>query len=364
MTSTDGTSTACGAPFFGKRILIIGGTGSLGQCLVKRILSGSNGTAAAVVILSRDEAKQYAMLQELATRERAGAKKTVLERLVSFRIGDARSFSDVCGALDGIDVVVYAAAMKQVPTCEYYPEQAISTNCIGAINVVRAIIQQRLPVSSVVGISTDKACKPINVMGMTKALQERIFLSANIARPNTRFTCVRYGNVLASRGSVIPLFLSQIRAGGPVTITDPAMTRFLLPLEHAVDTVVTALDHARPGETVIPIAPSATVESIATALIGENPVEVRILGSRPGEKVHEILISEEELAYTRRQGDYYFIGSRLPELQLQERIQCALSRELSSETSLLTAAATRELLEDHGLIRPVADVAAVGEILR
>jgi UDP-glucose 4-epimerase len=350
--------------FADQRILIIGGTGSLGQCLVKRILSGHNGHAASVTILSRDEAKQYAMMQDLQTRRRRSRASTNLDRQVQFRIGDARNLADVRSAMEGIDIVVFAAAMKQVPTCEYFPDQAIRTNCIGAINVVQAIADHRIPVRAVVGVSTDKACKPVNVMGMTKALQERIFMSANLRCPQTRFTCVRYGNVLASRGSVIPLFISQIRAGGPLTITDPTMTRFLLTLEHAVDTIIAALDQALPGETVVPIAPSATVLGIAEALIADQPIEIQSIGSRPGEKLHEILISEEELAYTRRNGDYYFIRSRLPELQGQDSTVCPLTGELSSETLVLSAEGTKQLLADHGLLRYAASEAVPDEILR
>src|SRR6202008_5155415 len=174
-------------------------------------------------------------------------------------IGDVRSYADVCSAVREADVVINAAALKQVPTCEYFPEQAILINCMGAANIVRAIQENQYPVEAVVGISTDKACKPVNVMGMTKSLQERIFISANILNPKTRFICVRYGNVLASRGSVIPLFHEQIRNGGPVTITDTNMTRFLLSLEDAVTVILTAVQEAQAGEMYIPIIPSARI---------------------------------------------------------------------------------------------------------
>ena len=156
-------------------------------------------------------------------------------KLLEFRIGDVRSYADVCSAIQDADLVVNAAALKQVPTCEYFPVQALLTNCIGAANIVRAIQENNYKVDTVIGISTDKACKPINVMGMTKSIHERIFISANILSPSTRFICVRYGNVLASRGSVIPLFHEQIKKGGPLTITDKEMTRFLLSLNDAVD---------------------------------------------------------------------------------------------------------------------------------
>jgi UDP-glucose 4-epimerase len=210
--------------------------------------------------------------------------------------------------------VVNAAALKQVPTCEYFPMQAIATNCLGASNIVRAIEENAYPVESVVAISTDKACKPVNVMGMSKSLQERIFIAANVLNRKTRFVCVRYGNVLASRGSVIPLFHDQIRNGGPVTITVPDMTRFLLSLDQAVDTVFTALKEAAPGETYVPNAPSATVENIAKALIGKRSVEMKLVGIRPGEKMHEIMVSEEEAHHCVKRGNYYAILPMLPEL--------------------------------------------------
>ena len=196
-------------------------------------------------------------------------------KLLEFRIGDIRNYSDVCSAIKDADFVVNAAALKQVPTCEYFPVQALSTNCIGAANIVRAIQENNYEVDTVIGISTDKACKPINVMGMTKSIQERIFISANILSPSTRFICVRYGNVLASRGSVIPLFHDQINNGGPVTITDKNMTRFLLTLDDAVDTVLAAINNAVRGEIFIPKVLSAKMLNIAKALIGGRNIDIK-----------------------------------------------------------------------------------------
>jgi len=246
--------------FEGKRILVTGGTGSMGKTFVRRVLTGELGTPAKVIVLSRDEAKQHDM--RMSYLNRFAATDEVIYRnfmsVLEFRIGDVRNYSDVCRAVKNADIVVNAAALKQVPTCEYFPRQAVLTNCMGAMNIVRAIEENGYPVETVVAISTDKACKPVNVMGMTKSLQERIFTAANVLNPSTRFICVRYGNVLASRGSVIPLFHDQIRNGGPITITVPDMTRFLLTLDQAVDTVFTALREAKPGETYVPRAPSAT----------------------------------------------------------------------------------------------------------
>jgi FlaA1/EpsC-like NDP-sugar epimerase len=181
-----------------------------------------------------------------------------------------------------------------VPTCEYSPWEAVRTNIEGAENIVRAIREFDFPVETVVGISTDKACKPVNVMGMTKAIQERVYVQGNMRRSGTRFICVRYGNVLASRGSVIPLFLDQIAAGGPITITTPDMTRFLLTLDDAVDTIFAAVANARPGETYIPRCLSAKITDIAGILAAGRGITTKVTGIRPGEKVHEILISDEE----------------------------------------------------------------------
>jgi len=215
--------------FEGKRILVTGGTGSLGKTLVRRLLAGEKGTPKKVIVLSRDEAKQHDM--RMSYLHKTVATDEVIYRnflnTLEFRIGDVRNFADVCSAVKNADIVINAAALKQVPSCEYFPHQAVLTNCLGASNIVRAIEENSYPVETVVGISTDKACKPVNAMGLTKAIQERIFIAANILNPKTRFICVRYGNVLASRGSVIPLFHDQIRHGGPVTITTPEMTRFL-----------------------------------------------------------------------------------------------------------------------------------------
>jgi UDP-glucose 4-epimerase len=203
-------------------------------------------------------------------------------------------------------------------------------------------------------------------MGMTKAVQERIFVAANILNPKTRFVCVRYGNVLASRGSVIPVFHDQIRAGGPVTITHPDMTRFLLSLDQAVDTVFAALREARPGETYVPRAPSATVQNLAKALIGDRPIALKTIGVRPGEKMHEIMVSEEEIHHCVGRGDYLAIRPMLPELRRApgEDEPNALAKEFSSEDTVVDQAATVALLKRHRLMIDDVDLAAAGELLR
>jgi FlaA1/EpsC-like NDP-sugar epimerase len=339
--------------FQDKTILVTGGTGSMGGTFVHRVLSNELGTPKKVIVFSRDEAKQHDMRMSYQQR-RASTDEVIYRNFMSvleFRIGDVRSFADICAAVRDADIVVNAAALKQVPTCEYFPEQAILTNCMGAANIVRAIQENGYPVQTVIGISTDKACKPVNVMGMTKSLQERIFTAANILNPATRFIGVRYGNVLASRGSVIPLFLDQIKSGGPVTLTVPGMTRFLLSLDEAADTVFAALREARPGETYVPRASSATVENIARALIGDRRIQTKVIGIRPGEKMHEIMVSEEEANHCVRRGEYFAILSMLPELRRDAKAEPnALSGEFSSADTLLDLPGTVDLLRRHKLM--------------
>jgi UDP-glucose 4-epimerase len=285
--------------------------------------------------------------------------------VLEFRLGDVRDYGSVCSALKDVDFVVNAAALKQVPACEYFPRQAVLTNCMGAANIVRAIEENGYPVNTVIAISTDKACKPVNVMGMTKSIQERIITAANILNPKTRFICVRYGNVLASRGSVIPLFIDQIRNGGPVTITVPEMTRFLLSLDQAVDTVFEALREAEPGTTYIPHAPSATVMNIARALIGDRTIDIEIIGIRPGEKMHEILVSEEEANHCIKRGEYYAILSMLPELSNNKKKEPnALTREYSSADSVIDLEETIELLKKHHLTVEDVAISNSEELLR
>ena len=353
--------------FRDKTILVTGGTGSMGKKLVHRLLAGELGTPKKVIVLSRDEAKQHDMRMSYLNR-RVTTDEVIFNNFMNvleFRIGDVRSYEDVCSAIGGVDIVVNAAALKQVPTCEYFPAQAVLTNCQGASNIVRAIQEQRYPVDTVVGISTDKACKPVNVMGMTKAVQERIFVAANILNPQTRFICVRYGNVLASRGSVIPLFHDQIKNGGPVTITSPEMTRFLLSLDDAVDTVFAALKEARRGETYIPRAPSATVINLGRALIGSRDIPIKTIGTRPGEKMHEILISEEEVHHCVRRGAYYAIQPMLPELRERSASEPnELEKEYSSGDEVLDLAGTVTLLKQHRLMVEDIDAESDAELLR
>jgi UDP-glucose 4-epimerase len=349
----------------GKRVLITGGTGSLGKVLVKRLLSGELGTPKQIVVFSRDEAKQHFM--RLSYLENKSATDEVIyenfKNLLTFRIGDVRDFHSVSSVVRGADVIFNAAALKQVPSCEYFPFEAVQTNICGPENIVRAIKENDLDVETVVGISTDKACKPVNVMGMTKALQERVFLTANLDCNGTRFVCVRYGNVLASRGSVIPFFHEQILKGGPVTITTPDMTRFLLSLDQAVDTVFAAVKEAKPGETYIPRVPSARIMDVADALIEKRKIKKVITGVRPGEKIHEILITEEEIHRTMDRKKYYAIAPILPELASVKNIKPVLKDEFSSRDDLMNTKQVYQLLKKNRLL--VGDVTGeVGEVLR
>jgi FlaA1/EpsC-like NDP-sugar epimerase len=347
-----------------KTILITGGTGSLGKVLVGRLLRGELGMPRKVIVFSRDEAKQHFMRLEF--ERKAAATDEIIyrnfERVLEFRIGDVRNYGSLLSAVRDADVVINGAAMKQVPTCEYFPFEAVRTNIQGAEHIVRAIEEFRLPVETVIGVSTDKACKPVNVMGMTKALQERILIQGNMRAPRTRFLCVRYGNVLASRGSVIPLFLDQIRSGGPVTITTSEMTRFLLSLDDAVSTIFAAMTNGLAGETYVPRAQSARIVDVATALIGNRAIEQKITGIRPGEKVHEIMVSEDEAPRTLQRDAWYAIQPMLPEIGAQKQDGC-LSREFSSADNVMSLADTTDLLRRRELM-PEHNVVLEGELLR
>jgi UDP-glucose 4-epimerase len=276
-----------------KCILVTGGTGSFGNFIVHRLLDEGAGE---VRVLSRDEKKQYDM------RVFYGPRPDL--RLI---IGDVRDPRAVGDAMAGADMVFHASALKQVPACETFPMQAVQTNVLGADNVVSAALRHR--VERVVAISTDKAVKPVNVMGMTKALQERIVLSANdaLANEHTRFNVVRYGNVLRSRGSVVPHFRRQLGRGEQLTITDERMTRFLLTLNDAIDLVLYAAENGQGGEVFVRKAPTARVIDIARVLseAAGVPFDYRLIGTLPGEKIDEILISEEEVKRTEDHGRYY-----------------------------------------------------------
>ena len=335
-----------------KTVLITGGTGSLGKTLTKRILTNEIGKPKKLIIFSRDEAKQHEM--RLAYKNKTVATDEIIyhnfEELVEFRIGDVRDYHSIASAVKDADIIFNTAALKQVPSCEYFPYEAVQTNITGPENIIRAIRENKLPVETVVGISTDKACKPVNVMGMTKAIQERVFITANLSCHNTRFICVRYGNVLASRGSVIPLFHSQIKAGGPITITTDDMTRFLLSLNDAVDVIFAAVREANRGETYIPIVPSAKIVDVANVLISRRKIKIKITGIRPGEKVHEILVSDEESYRTVLRNKYYAIKPILPELVTHSEEKISLHKEYSSEDNVMNITDLEKLLKRQKLL--------------
>lgn len=334
----------------GKRILITGGTGSLGQHVVRRILSGELGRPARVIVFSRDEAKQHYMRLNYLQKEKATDEVIYdnFRQLLSFYIGDVRDYGALARVCREADVVIHAAALKQVPTCEYFPAEAVMTNILGAHNLVRIIQEGRTDIETVVGISTDKACHPVNVMGMTKAVMERVLIEGNIFNTRTRFAAVRYGNVVASRGSVVPLFLDQIASGGPVTITHREMTRFLLTLDRAVDTVFAALQGAKPGDIYVPRAPAATMLDVAEVLIAGRDIPIKEIGIRPGEKLHEIMLSEEESFYTVERSGYYVLQSMLPELGGQPQgDDRPLIGEYSSRHVNMGQTGLRDLLKDY-----------------
>ncbi|WP_342051791.1 MULTISPECIES: polysaccharide biosynthesis protein [unclassified Cupriavidus] len=280
--------------FKDKTLLITGGTGSFGNAVLNRFL---NSDFAEIRVFSRDEKKQEDMRIALKNDK------------VKFYIGDVREYDAVHDALRGVDYVFHAAALKQVPSCEFYPMEAVRTNVVGAENVMRAAIANE--VSRCVVLSTDKAVYPINAMGISKAMMEKVMVAkSRLCDPGkTVLSATRYGNVMASRGSVIPLFLSQLQKGLPLTLTDPNMTRFLMSLEESVDLVLYAFEHARPGDIFVQKAPASTVGDLALALkeLLKGDSELKVIGTRHGEKLYESLVSREEMARADDLGGYYRI---------------------------------------------------------
>jgi UDP-N-acetylglucosamine 4,6-dehydratase/5-epimerase len=278
--------------FKNKTLLITGGTGSFGNAVLERFLDSDVGE---IRIFSRDEKKQEDLRLRLKNEK------------VKFYIGDVRNLDSVRDAMQGVDYVFHAAALKQVPSCEFYPMEAVQTNVLGAENVMRAAMESG--VQKCIVLSTDKAVYPVNAMGISKALMEKVMVAkSRLCDPKKITLCAtRYGNVMGSRGSVIPLFVKQIQAGEPITITDPNMTRFLMSLTDSVDLVLYAFEHAQPGDIFVQKAPAATIANLATAvnelLGGTSPV--KIIGTRHGEKLYESLVSREEMARAKELGDYY-----------------------------------------------------------
>mgnify|MGYP000017624646 CR=1 FL=1 len=291
--------------FKDKVLLITGGTGSFGNAALKHFLKHD---FAEIRIFSRDELKQEVMRNSLKTDK------------VKFYIGDVRDYDSVHDAVAGVDYIFHAAALKQVPSCEFYPMEAVKTNILGADNVLRAAIAHQ--VSRCVVLSTDKAVYPINAMGLSKAMMEKLMAAkSRVCDPQKTVLCAtRYGNVMASRGSVIPLFIDQIRMGKSLTVTDPNMTRFLMSLDDSVDLVMYAFQHARPGDIFVQQSPAATVKVLAEAIrqLMEAENDIKIIGTRHGEKLFESLVSREEMARSTDLGGYFRVHSDSRDLNYQK----------------------------------------------
>ncbi len=355
-------------PFEGKHILITGGTGSLGKTLVKRILSFELGEPKAITIFSRDEGKHHQMQMNYNLEPNEELKER-FRRIVKFRIGDVRDLSSLMPAVMQSNIIINTAALKQVPSCEYYPTEAVKTNIMGAMNIVTCISDHNTPVETVVCISTDKAAKPVNVMGMTKAVQERIFLQGTMLCPKVRFVGVRYGNVLSSRGSVVPVFHDLIKKGHDLTITDKNMTRFLMSLNDSVSLIFGAIKEGHTGELYIPNLPTAKMTDLAEVLIGDRPLKWVETGIRPGEKLHEVLIGEDEARKAFKRGDYFVIPSSLPEVlacyEGQEEAQPELlEQEYSSACNLISKDELKKLLDKNGLLVENVDYQNDNELIR
>ena len=295
--------------FKGKTLLITGGTGSFGNAVLKRFLESD---FKEIRIFSRDEKKQDDM------------RKKYQSSKLKFYIGDVRDFNSVLNVTRGVDYIFHAAALKQVPSCEFYPLEAVKTNVLGTENLLEAAIQNK--VSRVVCLSTDKAVYPINAMGISKAMMEKVMVakSRNLEGTGTVICGTRYGNVMASRGSVIPLFVDQIRAGNPITITDPHMTRFMMTLEDAVDLVLYAFNHGQNGDIFVQKAPAATIDTLAqavTQLLDKQDHTINVIGTRHGEKAFEALLSREEKACAEDLGDYFRVPADQRDLNYEKYIE-------------------------------------------
>ena len=284
--------------FSGKTLMITGGTGSFGNAVLNRFLQTDIGE---IRIFSRDEKKQDDMRHEFQARMPEVAGK------IKFFIGDVRDLASVKNAMHGVDYIFHAAALKQVPSCEFFPMEAVKTNVIGTDNVLTAAIEAG--VKAVICLSTDKAAYPVNAMGTSKAMMEKVIVakSRTVSPEKTKICCTRYGNVMCSRGSVIPLWIDQIRAGNPITITEPTMTRFIMSLEEAVDLVLFAFRNGVSGDILVQKAPACTIETLAKAVTGlfAPEHEIRVIGIRHGEKMYETLLTNEECANAMDLGNFY-----------------------------------------------------------
>mgnify|MGYP000690051735 FL=1 len=330
--------------FTGKTLMITGGTGSFGNAVLNRFLKTDIGE---IRIFSRDEKKQDDMRHEYQAKCPEYASK------IKFFIGDVRNLQSCKNAMPGVDYIFHAAALKQVPSCEFFPMEAVKTNVIGTDNVLTAAIEAG--VGAVICLSTDKAAYPINAMGITKAIEEKIAVAKSRYSGNTKICCTRYGNVMCSRGSVIPLWIDQIRNGNPITLTEPKMTRFIMSLEEAVDLVLFAFEHGQNGDILVQKAPACTIKTQAEAVRdlfkhqAPNDVEpeIKIIGIRHGEKLYETLLTNEECAKAEDMGNFYCVPADNRTLNYDQYFtegdvkRCELSEFNSDNTTRLNLEETK-----------------------
>ena len=336
--------------FCGKTLMITGGTGSFGNAVLNRFLQTDIGE---IRVFSRDEKKQDDMRHEFQ------AKMPDVAGKIKFFIGDVRDLASVKNAMHGVDYIFHAAALKQVPSCEFFPMEAVKTNVIGTDNVLTAAIEAG--VKNVVCLSTDKAAYPVNAMGTSKAMMEKVIVakSRTVAPEVTKICCTRYGNVMCSRGSVIPLWIDQIKAGNPITITEPSMTRFIMSLDEAVDLVLFAFENGVSGDILVQKAPACTIEVLAQAVTGlfAPGHEIRVIGIRHGEKMYETLLTNEECANAVDLGNFYRVPSDKRDLNYDkyfkdgDKERNTLTEFNSSNTELLNVEQVKEKLLSLQLIR-------------
>lgn len=335
--------------FKGKTLMITGGTGSFGNAVLNRFLNTDIGE---IRIFSRDEKKQDDMRHEYQAKMPEVADK------IKFYIGDVRDLQSCKNAMHGVDYIFHAAALKQVPSCEFFPMEAVKTNVIGTENVLTAAIEEG--VEAVICLSTDKAAYPINAMGITKAVEEKVAVAKSRMSGKTKICCTRYGNVMCSRGSVIPLWIDQIKAGNPITVTEPSMTRFIMSLDEAVDLVLFAFEHGENGDLLIMKAPACTIQTQAEAvceLFGGNKDEIKVIGIRHGEKMYETLLTNEECAKAIDMGDFYRVPADNRGLNYDKYFKDGdaerntLTEFDSNNTKLLTLEETKETISKLSYIQ-------------
>ena len=335
--------------FTGKTLLITGGTGSFGNAVLNRFLNTDIGE---IRIFSRDEKKQDDMRHEFQARMPEVADK------ISFYIGDVRDINSVKNAMHGVNYIFHAAALKQVPSCEFFPIEAVKTNVLGTENVLQAAIDEG--VETVICLSTDKAAYPVNAMGTSKAMMEKVIVAKSRTTTKTKICCTRYGNVMCSRGSVIPLWIDQIRNGNPITLTEPTMTRFIMSLEEAVDLVLFAFEYGESGDILVQKAPACTIQTQAEAvceLFGGKKEDIKVIGIRHGEKMYETLLTNEECAHAIDMGNFYRVPCDKRGLNYDKYFtegnteRTKLSEFNSNNTRLLTLEETKEKIASLAYIQ-------------